>query len=104
MRVVSMASKAIIVSVVDLVGIFSHQGSQRSFLVSKWSTPSFRYLWPTVLLRKTGGITDLYKHTRTNYIKDKGIKSSATTLVNPSVDHSLYARQHKRLSTDLTIS
>jgi hypothetical protein len=28
-----------------------------------------------VLARSTGGITDMYKHTRTNCIKDKGIKS-----------------------------
>lgn len=44
-------------------------------LVSQRAIQSFRYLWPTELLRKTAGITDLYKHTRTNRINDKGIKS-----------------------------
>ena len=80
-HVVLMAGEAISISGLILLAC-SHRDSH-ILLVSQWSVPSFRYPWPTVLARNTRGITDLYKHARTNCVKDKGIKTSADNLCEP---------------------
>ena len=75
-HVVLMAGEAISTSGLILLAR-SPRDSHISLLLSQWSVPSFRYPWPTVLARNIRGITDLYKHARTNCIKDKVIKTSA---------------------------